>query len=37
MGKHELGFYCLGYGHVTGTCECGNEFPGSIKCWEFLD
>jgi hypothetical protein len=20
-----------------GTCECGNEPVGSIKCWEFLD
>ena len=22
---------------VAGTCECGNEPPGSIKCREFLD
>ena len=22
---------------VTGTSECGNELPGSIKCGEFLD
>ena len=22
---------------VEGTCECGNEFSGSIKCREFLD
>jgi hypothetical protein len=22
---------------VTGSCECGNELPGSIKCGEFLD
>jgi hypothetical protein len=22
---------------VAGNCECGNEFPGSIKCGEFLD
>jgi hypothetical protein len=21
----------------VGTCECGNEPSGSIKCWEFLD
>ena len=21
----------------TGTCECGNELSGSIKCGEFLD
>ena len=26
-----------GYGQVTGTCECGNEPLGSIKCGEFLD
>jgi len=22
---------------LAGTCECGNEPSGSIKCWEFLD
>jgi hypothetical protein len=22
---------------VSGTCECGNEHLGSIKCGEFLD
>ena len=27
----------LGYGQVAGTCECGNEPSGSIKCVEFLD
>jgi hypothetical protein len=21
---------------ATGSCECGRELPGSIKCWEFL-
>jgi len=26
-----------GKGQVAGTCECGNEPSGSIKCWEFLD
>ena len=26
-----------GYGEVAGTCECGNELSGSIKCGEFLD
>ena len=25
-----------GEGNLVGTCECGNEFSGSIKCWEFL-
>jgi hypothetical protein len=24
-------------GQVKGTCECGNEHSGSIKCGEFLD
>jgi len=24
-------------GQVTGTCECGNEPSGSIKCGEFID
>jgi len=24
-------------GKVTGSCECGNEPSGSIKCGEFLD
>jgi len=26
-----------GYGQVAGTCDCGNEPSGSIKCGEFLD
>ena len=26
-----------GYGQVAGTCECGNEPSGSVKCGEFLD
>jgi hypothetical protein len=24
-------------GQVAGTCECGNEHTGSIKCGELLD
>jgi hypothetical protein len=24
-------------GPTTGTCECGNEFPVSLKCWEFFE
>jgi len=24
-------------GQVAGTCECGNEPSGSLKCEEFLD
>ena len=27
----------LGQGQVAGTCECGNEPSGSIKCEEFID
>jgi hypothetical protein len=27
----------LGYGHVEGSCECGNEAVGSVKCGETLD
>ena len=26
-----------GKGQVAGTCECGNEPSGSMKCGEFLD
>ena len=26
-----------GQGQVAGTCECGNEPSGPIKCGEFLD
>jgi hypothetical protein len=26
-----------GKGQVVGTCECGNETSGSIKCGNFLD
>jgi hypothetical protein len=28
--------YLVGQGQVAGTCECGNESSGSIKCREFL-
>jgi hypothetical protein len=31
------GFSWLRIGKVAGTCECGNEPLGSIKCGEFLD
>jgi len=27
----------LGQGEVSGTCKCGNEPLGSIKCIDFLD
>jgi len=27
----------FGQGEVVGTCECGNERSGFIKCGEFLD
>ena len=26
-----------GQGQVAGTCECGNETSGSVKCGEFLN
>ena len=44
MDLHEVG--CGGYGldradsgegQVAGTCECGNEPSGSLKCGEFFD
>ena len=34
---HGLGRAGLGYGQVAGTCECGNEPSGTIKCGEFRD
>jgi hypothetical protein len=35
-GGHGLDRCGSGQGQVAGTCECGNEIPGSIKCGEFL-
>jgi hypothetical protein len=26
-----------GLGPVEGSCECGDETSGSIKCWEILE
>jgi hypothetical protein len=34
---HGLDLAGSGQGQVAGSCECGNEPPGSIKCGEFLD
>jgi hypothetical protein len=34
-GMDQIGW--LKIGQVVGSCECGNEHPGSIKCGEFLD
>jgi predicted deacylase len=33
------GLYISGSGQrlVKGSCEHGNELPGSIKCWEIID
>ena len=28
---------CIALVQVAGTCECGNEPSGSIKCGEFID
>ena len=35
-GRYGLDLAGSGYGQVAGTCECGNEPSGSIKCGEFL-
>jgi len=37
MWGHGLVRAGSGQGQVAGTCECGNEPSGSIKCGEFLD
>jgi hypothetical protein len=34
---HGLDWSGTGEGNVVGSCECGNEPSGSIKCEEFLD
>ena len=34
---HELDRSGSGQGQVAGSCECGNEPSGSIKCGEFVD
>jgi len=36
MWEHGLGQSGSGEGQLVGTCECGNEHLGSIKCREFL-
>jgi len=37
MWGHGMDKAGSGYGHVAGTCECGNEHAGSIKYVEFLN
>jgi len=37
MWGHGLDRAGVGYGHVSGTCECGNEPSGCLKRGEFLD
>ena len=37
MWRYGLDRAGLGLGQVAGTCECGNEPLGSIKCGEFLE
>ena len=40
MDLQEVGCGCMDWielAQVAGTCECGNEPSGSIKCGEFLD
>jgi hypothetical protein len=36
-GGHGLDWLGSGEGQVAGSCICGNEPSGSIKCGEFLD
>ena len=36
-GEYGLARAGSGQGQVAGTCECGNEPSGSIKCGKFLD
>jgi hypothetical protein len=37
MWGHGLDRSGSGQGQVSGTCKCGNECSGSIKCGKFLD
>jgi len=37
MWGHGLDQSGSGQGYVTGTCECGNEPSGPIKCGELTD
>jgi hypothetical protein len=37
MWGHELERCGSGLGQVAGTCDCGNEPSGSVKCGELLD
>ena len=38
MDLQEVGWgHYSGYGQVAGSCGCGNEHSGSIKCGKFLD
>jgi hypothetical protein len=36
-GGYGLDWAGSGYSQVAGTCECGNESSGSIKCEELID
>jgi hypothetical protein len=35
--RHGLDLSGSGWGELEGTCKCGNELSGCIKCGEFLD
>jgi len=37
MWGYKLDLAGSGYGQVSGTCDCGNELSGSIKCGEFCE
>ena len=37
MSGYEMDRAGSRYGQVAGTCKCGNETSGTIKCGEYLD
>ena len=36
-GRHGIDWVGFRLGQLTGSCECGNESLGSIKCGELFD
>jgi hypothetical protein len=37
MCDYVLDLASSGQGQVSGSCECGNELSGSLKCRKYLD
>jgi hypothetical protein len=37
MDLQEVGCHGMDWIELAGTCECGNELSGSIKCGKFLE